>query len=61
MATSSRKTAADDGKTCAVCDYKLDDSAIKVRFGRHIVEVCCEECAQKLREARASANVGAKA
>ncbi|MBI3716643.1 MAG: hypothetical protein HY255_11685 [Betaproteobacteria bacterium] len=38
-------------KTCAACDYKLDDSAIKVKIGNEVVEVCCEECAQKLREA----------
>ena len=39
-------------KTCAACDCKLDDSAIKVTLGTHVVEVCCEECAQKLNEAR---------
>jgi hypothetical protein len=39
-------------KTCAACDCKLDDSGIKVTVGTHVVEVCCEECAQKLREAR---------
>ncbi len=39
-------------KTCAACDCKLDESAIKVTVGTHVVEVCCEECAQKLREAR---------
>ena len=38
-------------KTCAVCDCKLDDNAIKVTVGAHVVEVCCEECAHKLREA----------
>jgi len=38
-------------KTCAACDCKLDESAIKVTVGTHVVEVCCEECAQKLREA----------
>jgi len=38
-------------KTCAACDCKLDESAIKVTVGAHVVEVCCEECAQKLREA----------
>ena len=37
-------------KTCAACDCKLDGSAIKVKIGAHTVEVCCEECAQKLRE-----------
>ena len=42
-------------KTCAACDYKLDDSAIKVTIGGRVVEVCCEDCAQKLREAHAAA------
>lgn len=43
-------------KTCAACDYPLDDNAITVRIGGQAVEVCCEECAVKLREAYASAN-----
>jgi hypothetical protein len=38
-------------KTCAACDCKLDESAIKVKIGTRVVEVCCDECAQKLREA----------
>jgi ribosome-binding protein aMBF1 (putative translation factor) len=41
--------------TCAVCDYALDGNAIKVEIGGKTVEVCCEECAQKLKEAKASA------
>ena len=41
-------------KTCAVCDYKLDDKAIAVTLGGKTVEVCCEECATALREAKAS-------
>lgn len=40
-------------KTCAACDYELDANAIKVTIGGRTVEVCCEECAQKLREAEA--------
>jgi len=40
-------------KTCAACDYPLNDKAIKVRIGNEVVEVCCEECAQKLGEATA--------
>jgi hypothetical protein len=39
-------------KTCAACDCKLDEGAIKVTVGTRTVEVCCEECAQRLREAR---------
>lgn len=42
-------------KTCAACDYPLDANAIKVKIGGRTVEVCCEECAQKLREAEAHA------
>jgi hypothetical protein len=37
-------------KTCAACDCTLDETAIKVKIGTHVVEVCCDECAQKLRE-----------
>lgn len=42
-------------KTCAVCDYELDANAIQVTIGGLTVEVCCTECADKLREAEASA------
>ena len=45
-----------DEKTCAACDCKLDESAIKVKIGTRVVEVCCAECAQKLREAVPSQN-----
>ena len=39
-------------KTCAACDYPLEpNSTIKVKIGGKTVEVCCEECATKLREA----------
>jgi RNase P subunit RPR2 len=39
-------------KTCACCDYPLDpQSTIKVKIGGKDVEVCCEDCATKLREA----------
>jgi hypothetical protein len=40
------------GQTCAACDYPLDENAIQVTIGGRSVEVCCEECAHKLREAR---------
>jgi len=43
-------------KTCAACDYKLDGNAIEVKIGGKTVEVCCEECAEKLKEAHASAS-----
>jgi hypothetical protein len=42
-------------KTCAACDYALDANAFKVTIGGHVVEVCCQECAEKLREAQANA------
>ena len=42
-------------KTCAACDYPLDDNAIQVRVGGQTVGVCCAECATKLKEAHASA------
>ena len=41
--------------TCAACDCELDDNAITVTIGGRTVEVCCEECAEKLREAGAQA------
>jgi hypothetical protein len=47
-------------RTCAACDYKLDENAIKVTIGGKAIEVCCEECAQKLMEAHASATAGKK-
>lgn len=41
-------------KTCAACDYKLDGNAISVRIGGKTVEVCCEDCARKMKEAVAA-------
>ena len=40
-------------KTCAACDCELDANPVKVRIGGNTVEVCCEECAQALKEADA--------
>ena len=40
--------------TCAACDCKLDRNPIKVKIGGKTVEVCCDECAQKLKEAHSS-------
>lgn len=37
--------------TCAACDSELDENPIKVSLGGKTVEVCCEECAIKLKEA----------
>lgn len=44
--------------TCAACDCALDDSAIQVTIGGKTVEVCCEECARKLKDGHASARRG---
>ena len=46
--------------TCAACDCELDANPVKVTVGGKTVDVCCEECAQKLREAHASASAGAQ-
>ncbi len=43
-------------KTCAACDCALDANPIPVTIGGKTVEVCCDECAQKLRESHASAS-----
>jgi ribosome-binding protein aMBF1 (putative translation factor) len=42
-------------KTCAACDCALEGETIKVKVGGRTVEVCCDECAQKLKEAGAAA------
>jgi hypothetical protein len=46
--------------TCAACDCKLDVNRIKVKIGGKTVEVCCGECAQKLKEAHVSTTVSRK-
>ncbi len=47
-----------DKRTCAACDCELDGSAIQVKLRGRTVEVCCEDCAKKLREAEAFTRVG---
>jgi hypothetical protein len=42
-------------KTCAACDCRLDATRVEVRIGGRVVEVCCDECAQKLNEAQVAA------
>ena len=42
-------------KVCAACDCKLDGNPIQVKIGGKTVEVCCDECAVKLKEAQVSA------
>jgi len=44
-------------RTCAACDCVLDENPITVKIGGKTVEVCCDECAQKLNEAHVSAIV----
>jgi hypothetical protein len=46
--------------TCAACDCKLDGNSIKVKLGGRTVEVCCDECATKLKEAHSSAAASRK-
>jgi UrcA family protein len=45
-------------KTCAACDCKLDANLIKVTIGGKTVEVCCDDCAQRLKEAHAASAAG---
>jgi hypothetical protein len=45
--------------TCAACDEALDGSAIEVTVGGKTVEVCCEDCAAKLKEAHGQASARA--
>ncbi len=45
-------------KTCAACDFPLDENAIQVTIGGQTVEVCCDDCARKLKEAHVSARAG---
>ncbi|HEY1725755.1 MAG TPA: TRASH domain-containing protein [Steroidobacteraceae bacterium] len=42
-------------KTCAACDCKLDSDSITVKLRGKVVEVCCTECAERLKEAKESA------
>jgi ribosome-binding protein aMBF1 (putative translation factor) len=42
-------------KTCAACDCELDGDPIEVQIGGKTVEVCCDDCARRLKEAHASA------
>ncbi|TCR63591.1 hypothetical protein [Bosea sp. BK604] len=45
-------------RTCAACDCELDATAISVNLGGKTVEVCCEDCAEQLKEAHAAAKHG---
>ena len=44
-------------KTRAACDGELDANAIEVTIGGKAVEVCCDDCAVRLKEAHASTRV----
>jgi len=48
-------------KTCAACDSPLDADAIAVTIGGETVEVCCDACAVKLKEAHRSASARRRA
>lgn len=41
--------------TCAACDCALETNVVHVTIGGKTVEVCCDECADRLKEAHASA------
>ena len=43
------KTAVKNEKKCPVCDYKLEAGAKSVRVEGRTVQVCCDECADKVR------------
>ena len=38
-------------RTCAACDCALDDNPIQVKLRGKTVEVCCQDCATRLKEA----------
>ncbi|MEK1897052.1 MAG: hypothetical protein AAAB20_27870 [Rhizobium sp.] len=42
--------------TCAACDCELGPDTISVKLGGKTVEVCCQECAEALKEASAAAS-----
>lgn len=49
-----QRTSLMNHKTCAACDCELDGNSIKVKVGGNTVEVCCDDCAARLREAHQS-------
>jgi hypothetical protein len=46
-------------RTCAACDGELDDNSIRVKIRGRTVEVCCADCATKLKETGGFAERGA--
>jgi RNase P subunit RPR2 len=47
--------------TCAACDCELGPGAISVKLGGKTVEVCCQECAEALKEAETTATAATAA
>jgi len=47
-------------KTCAACNCELDANPVSVKIGGKTIEVCCEDCAEKLKEAHLSANAATR-
>ena len=37
-------------RKCPVCDWKVKDGGVKVASGGKTVVVCCDDCAEKVRE-----------
>lgn len=37
-------------KTCAACDCSLDQNAFQITIGGRTVDVCCDDCAVRLKE-----------
>jgi ribosome-binding protein aMBF1 (putative translation factor) len=58
--TSGRESNIMVETTCAACDCKLDGNSFKVKIGGKTVEVCCDDCARKLKEAHGSAAASRK-
>ena len=42
-------------KTCAACECTLNGKTVEVKVGRETIEVCCDDCAERLKEADPSA------
>jgi hypothetical protein len=47
----SKEMAIMTKRTCAACDCALDGDPIKITIRGRTVEVCCVDCAIKLKEA----------
>jgi hypothetical protein len=35
---------------CPVCDWEIQDGGIKIKAGSKEIIVCCEDCANKVKE-----------